>query len=553
MSAKPLLYPIHDSVHDTLVMPDQDFSKPFHDADAPPNSEKGHSAAQLLVTLFPAVLSLTLGLLLITGVAGKAVPSVSMLVVVAAAIIPFYWDAVASMLSIAGLFWKPSPTHASSQGLRIAVLVLLYDENAEPVLERAVQLLGQLNGHELHRFSLHILSDSRKPESVLREKSVFNVLQRHHPGLQMNYRNRLQNTDYKSGNIRDWIRSTGHLHDAMLVLDADSSMDSASVLLMANTLANDAQCALVQSVPKVLEGSTLMQKMQSYASHVVGTNLGKGLAVFAGNTANYYGHNAMLRIQAFAASAGLPHLKGEAPFGGVIMSHDFVEAALLRRAGWTVRLMPEASESFEETPPTLMEFLARDRRWCHGNMQHLLLLKIPGLHLVSRFHLLQGAMTYLNAPLWLLAIVLWMLVPDIKQGPELSIATGMIALTLLLPRMIGWFQSISSLSPTFALKELVLSSLLAPSLIIQRTRMILSIVMGRSRGWTKHTSVRPDFVALFKFHVVEITVGAILAVIILVGSATIWLMPVAASLVFSPLLAGIVSAARWRTNHESLE
>jgi membrane glycosyltransferase len=551
MSAKPLLQPVRDLALGPLVMPDQDFAKLFLDADAPPNKVQGLTAQQFLTILFPAVLSLTLGWLLVKGVAGNALPSVSIIVVAAVAITPFYWDAVASTLSIAGLFWKPSPTHASSQGLRIAVLVLLYDENAEPVVERAVRLLGQLHGHERHRFSLHVLSDSRKPESVLREKSVFSVLQRYHPALQMNYRNRLQNGDYKSGNIRDWIRSTGHLHDAMLVLDADSSMESASVLLMAEALANDANCGLVQSVPKVLEGQSLWQKMQSYASRVVGANLGKGLAVFSGNSANYYGHNAMLRIKAFAASAGLPHLMGDAPFGGVIMSHDFVEAALLRRAGWTVRLMPEASESFEETPRTLMGFLARDRRWCHGNMQHLILLKMPGLHLVSRFHLLQGAMTYLNAPLWLLAIVLWMLAPDLKQGPELLVAMAMIAVTLLLPRVVGWFQTASSHSFAFALQEFVLSSLLAPSLIIQRTRMILSIVLGRSRGWTKPINATPTFVTLLKFHAVEITVGSILTVVIMQSLATIWLTPVAASLVFSPLLAGIVSETRWRADHES--
>jgi membrane glycosyltransferase len=553
MSAKPLLQPDWNSAQPKLAMPDQDFTKPFRDADAPINSKKGPSALQFLIILFPAVLSLTLGWLLIRGVAGNEMPSVLTLVVVAAVIIPFYWDAVVSMLSFAGLFWKPSPRHPVSQGLRVAVLVLLYDENAEPVLKRAVRLLGQLHSHERHRFSLHVLSDSRKPESVLRERSVFSVLQRYHPELQMNYRNRVQNVDYKSGNIRDWIRSAGHLHDAMLVLDADSSMDSASVLVMAETLANDAQCALVQSVPKVLEGQSLWQKMQSYASHVVGTNLGKGLAVFSGNASNYYGHNAMLRIKAFAASAGLPHLKGEAPFGGVIMSHDFVEAALLCRAGWTVRLMPEASESFEETPPTLMEFLARDRRWCHGNMQHILLLKTPGLHFMSRFHLLQGAMTYLNAPLWLLAMLLWMSVPHAIQGSELLIAMAMIAATLLLPRMLGWFQAAGSVSFGFAFKELVFSSLLAPSLIVQRTRMILSIVWGRSQSWTKPANATPTFFALLKFHAVETTIGAILTFAILQDAATMWLTPVTASLVFSPLLARIVSGTRWRTNYESLE
>jgi membrane glycosyltransferase len=550
MSARPLLHPSQDSEQRLLAMPDQDFRRPFRDPAAPRATAEGLTVAQLLVIAGPAALSLALGWLLLNGVLGTTTFSASAIILVAAAMIPFYWDAVASALSLAGLFWKSRPPAVASQSLRIAVLVLLYDENAEPILERSARLLDQLQGNGNHIFNLHVLSDSRKPGSVLREQSAFDVLQRRHPMLQLAYRNRLRNDDYKSGNIRDWIRSTGHMYDAMVVLDADSMMAPASVLQMADALAGDASCGIVQSVPKVMAGPSLWQKMQSHASHVVGANLGKGLAVFSGGTANYYGHNAMLRIKAFAASAGLPHLKGDAPFGGVIMSHDFVEAALLCRAGWNVRMVPEAGESFEETPATLMGFLARDRRWCHGNMQHLLLLKVRGLRYLSRYHLLQGAMTYLNAPLWLIAVGLWMLVPEIRFGLELSIALAIVVSTLLLPRIVGWFQTAGTFSLSFAVKELVLSSLLAPSLIMQRTRMILSIVFGRSFGWTKTTVTVPSFATLLKFHAIEIAVGTGLFAIILQGSAALWLVPVAASLVMSPVLAGVVSGTRWRTSHE---
>jgi membrane glycosyltransferase len=106
--------------------------------------------------------------------------------------------------------------------------------------------------------------------------------------------------------------------------------------------------------------------------------MGRGFALWAGAEGNSLGHNAMLRTRAFAACAGLPHLPGRAPRGGVILSHDFVEAALMRRAGWGVRVMPEAGESLEDTPETLASYLRRDRRWCHGNLQHVRLLLVPG-------------------------------------------------------------------------------------------------------------------------------------------------------------------------------
>jgi membrane glycosyltransferase len=522
--------------HDRLAMANQDLDRPFHDPDIPPDTTRGLSILQLLVTVVPAILALLLGLLLLSGNAVKPDLSITLAAVIAT-IIPFYWDAVAAVLAVLGLFWKPGVSPAPDRGLQIAILVLLYDDTPEPIIERAIRLLEKSEVSAKHSFSLHILSDSRKPESVVRESAVFQVLRRRYPQLEINYRHRAQNTDYKSGNIREWIRSDGHLHDAMFVLDADSAMGMDSILQMADALALDPSCGLVQSIPRVLDGATLWQRMQSHASCAMGTILGRGLSIFSGETANYYGHNAMLRIKALATSAGLPHLKGEAPFGGVIMSHDFVEAALLCRAGWSVRLMPEAHNSFEETPATLTGFLARDRRWCHGNMQHLMLLRVPGFRFISRFHLLQGAMTYLNAPLWLFAMVTWMLAP----GLNLNVAVVVIGVVLFLPRVVGLWTARHSWSLPFAIKELTLSSLLAPSLIIQRTRMILSIMFGHSFGWTKSDAVQQPFSELLRFHVVEVATGIILSALIFANVITPWLIVVALSLLFAPALAVYVS------------
>src|SRR5258705_363681 len=125
---------------------------------------------------------------------------------------------------------------------------------------------------------------------------------------------------------------------------------------------------------------------------------------------NYWGHNAIIRVRAFAQEAGLPELRGRKPFGGHILSHDFVEAALMRRAGWAIRMAPTLGGSFEECPPSLLDYAARDRRWCQGNLQHLAVLPARGLHWVSRLHLLTGIGSYLTAPLWLLFLVFGILI-----------------------------------------------------------------------------------------------------------------------------------------------
>src|SRR5437879_2538565 len=135
-----------------------------------------------------------------------------------------------------------------------------------------------------------------------------------------------------------------------------------------------------------------------------------GVAWWHGSEGNYWGHNAVIRVRAFAQDAGLPDLRGRKPFGGHILSHDFVEAALMRRAGWGIRMVPALGGSFEECPPSLLDFAARDRRWCQGNIQHLAVLPAHGLHWVSRLHLLTGIGSYLTAPLWLLFLVLGILI-----------------------------------------------------------------------------------------------------------------------------------------------
>src|SRR6201999_2471868 len=146
-------------------------------------------------------------------------------------------------------------------------------------------------------------------------------------------------------------------------------------------------------------------RMQQFASSVYGPVFSAGLAWLQGPDGNYWGHNAIMRVRAFMAHGGLPRLPGKPPFGGEIMSHDFVEAALLVRAGWQVWMAPDLGGSFEAPPPSIVDHLKRDRRWCQGNLQHLRILFAQGLKMPSRLHLAMGIMSYLSSPLWLLLLI----------------------------------------------------------------------------------------------------------------------------------------------------
>lgn len=567
MNARPL--PLPDAAA-PLAMPDQDLRAPFHDPAAPDiRSGSVTLALRALVLLPPLGVTLALGWLSLGWFALDGRLTVAEGLLVAVTVFAFYWVVLSVATACAGLFWRPAPQAAALRGLQVAILLPMYGEEAEGTINPAVRLLADLSAGTRHRFSLHVLSDSRDPAAVRREEAAMAAARRIHPGLTILHRHRAENRDYKSGNIRDWVRTDGHAYEAMLVLDADSVMGPATVLRLADAMAADPRLGLIQTIPRVLPGDTLWQSLQSFASEVYGTNLGRGFAMWTGADANFLGHNALLRTRAFAASAGLPHLPGPAPRGGVILSHDFVEAALMRRAGWGVKMLPEAEESFEATPETLVGYLRRDRRWCQGNMQHLRLIGAPGLHPMSRFHLLQGAMAYLASVWWMALLVLWALpgqggaMPDffaaspfMPSWPTLPPVTqgalaGLVVAMLLAPKVLGIAAYLREngmtrdRAPGFAgmvLAELVLSALMAPMLMVHQVRAVVRTLAGFDGGWLPHVQGRPDLATLARFHATETLIGAGLLALAIAGHLSPWLLPVAVSLVAAVPLAALVQS-----------
>jgi membrane glycosyltransferase len=256
-------------------------------------------------------------------------------------------------------------------------------------------------------FEFFILSDTTNPETWIREEMALVDFRQSvsDPG-RIFYRNRRENTDRKMGNIADFCASWGGRYRYMIVFDADSVMTGACLVNLVRLMECHPNAGIVQAPPLPVNRHTLFGRMRQFATHAYSSIFLTGLNFWQGGAANYWGHNAIIRIEPFVEHCRLPKLSGKEPLGGSILSHDFVEAAFMRRAGWKVYLASELRGSYEEVPHSLISYAARDRRWCQGNMQHARLLLMPGLHPVNRLHLCLGVMAYLAAPLWLLMLAI---------------------------------------------------------------------------------------------------------------------------------------------------
>ncbi|HEY9211622.1 MAG TPA: glucans biosynthesis glucosyltransferase MdoH, partial [Ancylobacter sp.] len=271
----------------------------------------------------------------------------------------------------------------------------------------------------------------------------------------------------------------------------------------------------IQTLPVIVGGRTLFARLQQFAGRLYGPLLAQGLAWWHGSESNYWGHNAIIRTRAFASCAGLPHLRGRKPFGGHILSHDFVEAALIRRGGWAVHMVPWLPGSYEEGPPSLTDLATRDRRWCQGNLQHAAVLPGRGLHFISRMHLLTGIGSYITAPLWLIMLLAGLLTalqarfvpPDYfpsefslfpnwpAQDPVRAawVFAGTMAI-LLIPKLFAYGLMLFDaearrgfgggfLAFAGVITETLISGLAAPVMMVTQSSAVAGILAGRDGGW----------------------------------------------------------------------
>lgn len=296
----------------------------------------------------------------------------------------------------------------SLAGTNTALIFGICNEDAHQVCENLRSIFESVRdtGQGEH-FDFFILSDSTRPSCWIEEERAWFEMTRELGAFgRIFYRRRTDHTGRKSGNIRDFLRTWGRRYRYFIVLDADSVMSGPTVCDLVRLMEVHPTAGLIQTAPYLVNGHSAFARFQQFASQFYGPVFNAGLNYWSQDGGNYWGHNAIIRTEPFMQFCDLPELPGRKPFGGQILSHDFVEAALLRKADWEVWFAYDLEGSYEEGPPGLIENAQRDRRWCQGNLQHFMLLFTRGFDGVSRVHLSQGILGYVSSPLWLLFMII---------------------------------------------------------------------------------------------------------------------------------------------------
>jgi len=561
------------------VMPVQALDQPYRDDTAPGLSSGRSTMLWRLATFLPAIAATVALIAAFTDWFAMDGFSAFEGVVIALIASTFFWIALSVFTALLGattlcLSRPKLIAKGPVKPMDVALLVPIYNEDAADVFGNAAAMLTALDQlPHVHHYDLFILSDTRDPAIADQEERAFIALRSQiATGSNVYYRRRETNTDRKVGNLTNWIANYSGRYAAMVVLDADSLMSGEAIISLTDALAQDEAAGLIQSFPTLFGAQTLFGRVQQFSNRVYGAALSEGLAKWTDREGNYWGHNAIIRTAAFASCARLPKVKGRGGQGKLILSHDFVEAGLLRRAGWSVRFLPRIGGSYEEVPATLIDYVLRDRRWCQGNLQHLGLVGSRGFHAVSRFHLISGAMGYLMSPAWFALLLVWALIGNGQETsaityfsgfdpqvswPEMTTSNSIAILAfmygmLLAPKMLGaaaagragikiremggYVQFIASL-----IAEITLSILYAPIMMVQQTIAVIRTALGFREHWTpqQRRGGRYSLPVLLKFHAVETILGWLLIAGMAQGLVTLWLLPIAVSLAAAVLLSAL--------------
>lgn len=287
--------------------------------------------------------------------------------------------------------------------VRTAIAMCIRHEDAARVVRRMDTIVRSVEATGFGaRFDLHVLSDTTNPDFAAEEAEAIEDWRSRlaHPERVI-YRRRAVNTGFKAGNIREFLLERGDDYEVMITLDADSVMSGEAILRLVRIMQANPKLGILQSLVVGLPARTLFARVFQFGMRASMRSYTMGAAWWSADCGPYWGHNAAIRVKPFRDHAELPVLPGKPPLGGVILSHDQVEAVLIRKAGYEVCVLPEEGGSWEDNPTSLPDFLHRNLRWCQGNMQYVKLLGMPGLRLISRVQLLLAIMMYVGAPAWI--------------------------------------------------------------------------------------------------------------------------------------------------------
>ncbi|MEO1688161.1 MAG: glucans biosynthesis glucosyltransferase MdoH, partial [Pseudomonadota bacterium] len=387
---------------------------------------------------------------------------------------------------------------------RVAVLMFLRNEPPDRALARLAQVRAGLDATgEGRAFDLFVLSDTDEAEIAEAEAAAmarWGARLRGPDGRPAVYRRREVNRGFKAGNVRDWLRRWGKDYDLFLPLDSDSLMGGETILRLARIAQAHPRIGILQSLVVGAPAGGGFARVFQFGMRAGMRSFTIGAAWWHGDCGPYWGHNALVRTRPFRLGCGLPQLPGKAPLGGPILSHDQIEAALMRRAGYEVRVVPAESESYEDNPPTLMDFTRRDLRWCQGNMQYWGLLGLRGLKPMSRFQVFAAIAMYFGAPAWMLMTAAAAAKIVIGETGDVNLAFGLAMFVImfamsLVPKVAGWIDV--ALTPGGVARyggalrfaggaavETVFSILMAPIVALRVTIFLVGLAFGRTMHWS---------------------------------------------------------------------
>jgi membrane glycosyltransferase len=477
----------------------------------------------------------------------------------------------------------------SIEDVSTAIVFPIYNEEVARVFEglRATYLSLERTG-QLERFDFFILSDSTDPDKWVEEEQRWCELVRDLDALgRIYYRRRVVNEGKKSGNIRDFLSTWGRRYRYFLVFDADSVMRGETVVDLVKLMETHPHVGLIQTVPALVNAESLFGRIQQFANRLYAPIFIAGLNYWTQGFGNYWGHNAIIRTEPFMQNCDLPHLPGRKPFGGQILSHDFVEAALMLKENWQVWFAYDLEGSYEEQPQDIIENAQRDRRWCQGNLQHGLLLLARGLRGISRIHLLLGIFGYLASPLWLLFLLtfnwsLWFkgytglsnitvraFTPFIRlNGTEHAFLIFIICMgVLFVPKILALLdltfdpprrRAFGGLqrATLSAVAETIFSSLHAPLQMLWHSKFVAAILLGTGVHWgpQKRTADGIAWSQAVRVHYGHTLLGILWGWIIWrMDQPTFWwFLPVLAGMILSIPLSVLTSRSSFGARTRSL-
>ena len=449
-----------------------------------------------------------------------------------------------------------------------AIIIPVYNEDVTRVWEGLrVTYESLAKTGQLQNYDFFVLSDSDDTNKWIEEQTAWLELCRQLGAFgKIFYRKRRKPINRKSGNVSDFCRRWGKRYRYMIVFDADSLMSGGLMVSMTRIMEKNPGIGILQTFPKQVASETLLGRLMQFAQSLYGPAFMAGINYWQNGEANFWGHNAIIRLEPFINHCALPPLPAKVPFGGHILSHDFVEAALMRKAGYAVRLLNTIRGSYEEGPPTLIDTLKRDRRWCQGNMQHFWLLSAKGWHFMSRINFGHGVLSYVSSPLWFMFLVFSTVLakwPDpgsthqtIVAGQTLLWLTGLL---IFLPKMAIVADELVSghmfkpLSRRFmtafsSLLDTVIFTVMAPVMMWFHSMFVVKIVLGQGVSWVAQRR-KNDGVdwreAILTFGGVTI-LGAVWATIAWMIGKTffIWISPIIFSLMLAIPLAILLGSRK---------